>query len=241
MARAGTACMPQSQDSSLPTSTPVRVLLVDDHRLVLWALERLLQSAAGEFIVVGQTSNAGDVLRLARETHPDIVLLGLAVDGAVANLLPRLVKVGRLRVVALAGPVDEQTADHAVLAGARGLVRRGDDADSVLKAMRKVRDGELWLDRATSGRIFGMLTKSESARDSIAERIARLTERERNIIGMVARSGSARHREVAGLLGLSEHTLRNHLSRIYAKLELSGHFELYLYAKRYGLDQAARA
>jgi len=142
----------------------------------------------------------------------------------------------------MADLADEQVSDRAVLGGARGLLRRADPVETIIKAIRKVHSGELWLDRATSGRIFGLLTqKDDTPADPDSTKISTLTRRERNIIVTLARVGSARHRAVAELLGMSEHTLRNHLSKIYGKLDLTGHFELYLYAKRHGLDQAAHA
>jgi DNA-binding CsgD family transcriptional regulator len=72
-------------------------------------------------------------------------------------------------------------------------------------------------------------------------KIASLTQRERNIIATLASVASARHRKIADVLDMSEHTLRNHLSSIYGKLDLSGHFELYLYAKQHGLDKETAA
>jgi two-component system, NarL family, nitrate/nitrite response regulator NarL len=118
-------------------------------------------------------------------------------------------------------------------------VHRADSVETIIKAIRKVHAGELWLDRATSGRIFGMLTQDGVPADPDSKKIATLTLRERNIIVTLARVGSARHRTIAEMLGVSEHTLRNHLSKIYGKLDLTSHFDLYLYAKRHGLDQAA--
>ena len=225
----------ESRDSSNPN--PVRVMLVHEHRLALWALERLIESTGGEFVVVGRAAGGTEALRLAREARPDLALVGLDTEDPLATLLPKLVKLGRPRVIVLTSLDDDATNDRAMVGGARGVLRRGDPPEMILKAMRKVHEGELWLDRAASGRIFGLLTKIDVPADPIAARIALLTVRERNIIVMLSRLGGARQREVAVLLGLSEHTLRNHLSKIYAKLELSGHFELYLYAKQHGLDR----
>jgi len=231
--------MRQGQDPLAPHSNPARVLLVHEQPLLRWALERLIESAGCEFAVVGSAADAGEALRLAREAHPDLVLLGLEMPGVAEEVLPGLVKLGRPRIIVLTASLDNAASDRAMIDGACGLLRSSDSPDTILKAMRKVHAGELWLDRAASGRVFGALTKSKASPDPIAARIGRLTVRERSIIAMLARLGGARHREIAGLLGVSEHTLRNHLSKIYAKLELGGHFELYLYAKRHGLDRAA--
>jgi DNA-binding NarL/FixJ family response regulator len=82
-----------------------------------------------------------------------------------------------------------------------------------------------------------MLTQDVVPADPDSNKIESLTLRERNVIVALARAASARHRVIADLLGMSEHTLRNHLSKIYSKLDVTGHFDLYLYARRHGLDQ----
>jgi two-component system nitrate/nitrite response regulator NarL len=232
--------MADSQDSSLTMPAPTRVLLVEGCQLVLWAFERLFESDSTGIVTVGKTGNPADVLRTALRIQPDVVLLGLDLGSAALSLIPKLVKQPRIRVVVRAATVDPDTCDRAILSGARGLLHREDSVDVIIKAIRKVHAGELWLDRATSGRIFGLLTRHDVPSDPDTAKIASLTIRERNIVATLAHVGSARHRKVATLLGMSEHTLRNHLSHIYGKLELTGHFELYLYAKRHGLDQSAR-
>jgi two-component system nitrate/nitrite response regulator NarL len=233
--------MGDSQHSSLTMPAPIRVLLVEGCQLVLWALERLFESDSTGIIIVGKTGNPADALRTTLRIQPDVVLLGLDLGSAALNVIPKLVKQPRIRVVVRAATADPDTVDRAILTGARGLLHKEDSVDVVIKAIRKVHAGELWLDRATSGRIFGLLTRHDVPSDPDAAKIASLTIRERNIVATLAHVGSARHRKVATLLGMSEHTLRNHLSKIYGKLDLTGHFELYLYAKRHGLDRAAHA
>jgi len=228
---------PSRPPAALPAL--IRVLLVSNHQLAVWGLEKLLETTASEIAVVGKAGNATDALRLAQQTRPDVVLLCLDMGSPSLNLIPKLLKQKQLRVVAMTGSSNAQASDRAVLSGAHGLLRREDSVDAIIKSIRKVHDGELWLDRATTGRVFGMLTRSDERSDPDAAKIADLTARERNIIATVAHMASARHRKIADLLKMSEHTLRNHLSKIYAKLELSGHFELYLYAQRHGLDKSA--
>lgn len=230
--------MSEGRNSILPFPAAIRLLLVHDNQLVAWALEKLAEVAGGEMTVVGKIDNAGGALLAARQLRPDVALVGLSLGNPALNLIPRLVKLRKLRVIVLAHIHDEQLSDRAVIAGARGLLHQEDSISTIVKAIRKVYDGELWLDRATSGRIFGLLTQDDAPVDQDSAKIASLTLRERNIIVALARAGSARHRVIADLLGMSEHTLRNHLSKIYGKLDLSGHFDLYLYARRHGLDQA---
>jgi len=232
--------MSDVRESILPSSAAIRLLLVHDSQLIIWALEKLAESADSGMAVVGKIDNAGGALQAARQLRPDVVLVGLGLGTPALNLIPRLVKLRQVRVIALAHVHDEQVSDRAVIGGARGLLHQEDSVGTIVKAIRKVHAGELWLDRATSGRIFGLLTQDDASVDPDSAKIASLTLRERNIIVALGRAASARHRVIADLLGMSEHTLRNHLSKIYSKLDLTGHFDLYLYAKRHGLDQAAR-
>jgi len=236
------AFMLNNPDSSLsvPSTAAIRLLLVHDNQLVAWALEKLAESTGSGMAVVGKIDNAGGALQAARQLRPDVVLVGLGLGNPALNLIPRLVKIRQLRVIVLANIQDEQLSDRAVIGGARGLLRQEDSISTIVKAIRKVHCGELWLDRATSARIFGMLTQDEVPADPDSNKIASLTLRERNVIVALARAASARHRVIADLLGMSEHTLRNHLSKIYSKLDVTGHFDLYLYARRHGLDQGAR-
>ena len=232
--------MSDGRDSIVPSPTAIRLLLVHDSQLVVWALEKLAESAGSGMVVVGKIDNAGGALQAARQIRPDVVLVGLGLGNPALSLIPKLVKLRQLRVIALAHVHDEQISDRAVIGGARGLLHQEDSVATIVKAIRKVHSGELWLDRARSGRIFGLLTQDDAPIDPDSAKIASLTLRERNIIVALGRAASARHRVIADLLGMSEHTLRNHLSKIYSKLDLTGHFELYLYAKTHGLDQAAR-
>jgi two-component system nitrate/nitrite response regulator NarL len=217
-------------------SVSIRVLVVDDHGLALWALERLIEAARPEFAVIGTTDNLDDALNLARQTRPDVVLLGLGFGEAAVNLIPRLLKQRQLRVLAMTSTNEDQVADLAIVKGARGVLRKEVPAPAYLKAIRKVFDGELWLERTATGRIFGALTRVGVPSDPDVAKIAALTARERAIIIALTRLAAERHRKIADVLRMSEHTLRNHLSNIYAKLELGGRMELYLYAKKHGLD-----
>lgn len=231
--------MRRARTPSKPSTASIRVLLVDNHQLAVWGLEKLIEANAPEIVVVGKAANAADAARLARQIRPDVVLLCLDMGSTSLNLIPKLLKQRQLRVVVMTSTNDTRMSDRAVLSGAHGLLRREDPVGAIIKSIRKVHDGELWLDRVTTGRVFDMLTHREEQPDPDAAKIAGLTARERHIIATVVRMPSARHRKIADLLNMSEHTLRNHLSKIYAKLELSGHFELYLYAQRHDLGRQA--
>lgn len=213
---------------------PIRVMLVDDHRSVLWGLERLIDSQKPLMEVVGKATNSADALQLAKETAPDVVMLDLDLAGkSGADIVPELVRDGRIRVLILTGMKDPAITQEAVLRGACGIVHKEEPAETILRAITKVHQGELWLDRATAGKIFVALSrpKSDAELDPAQARIASLTTRERQIIAQLANDAGCDNKTLAEKLNMGEHTLRNHLSRIYGKLGVSNRLELYVFAQ----------
>ncbi len=125
------------------------------------------------------------------------------------------------------------------MCGVRGVVRPQDEPQVLLKAIEKIHEGELWIDRGATARIFMELArrKADDAADPVMARIRTLTAREREMIRAVAREAAAPGKVIASHLCISEHTLRNHLSSIYGKLGLSNRMDLYTFATRHRLDQ----
>ena len=128
--------------------------------------------------------------------------------------------------------------DAAVLAGACGVLRKTEPVETLLKAIECVHSGEIWVDRMAAGRIFLELArrkKVEPQPDPEAAKIGLLTRKERLTVAEVARDASATPHQIAERLHISENTLRNHLTSIYAKLGLVNRLELHAYAHRHGL------
>jgi two-component system, NarL family, nitrate/nitrite response regulator NarL len=213
---------------------PIRVMLVDDHRSVLWGLERLIEGQKAIMEVVGKATNGADALQLAAETTPDVVILDLDLAGQNgADIIPELVREHRLRVLILTGMKDASITQQAVLRGASGVVHKGEPAETILRAITKVHEGELWLDRLTAGKVFIALSRPKHEPDPEQARIASLTVRERQIVAQLAIDAGCDNKTLAEKLNMGEHTLRNHLSRIYGKLGVSNRLELYVFAQRH--------
>jgi DNA-binding NarL/FixJ family response regulator len=209
-------------------------MLADSQQFVLWGLEKLINTERPRMEVVGKAENGTDAKRLAREMQPDILLLDLYLGGGKgAELVPHFVKDGHTRVVIFTGERDLGTVDRAVFNGARGLVRKEDDPATLINAIQKVHEGELWLDRRTTSRIFFEFARAggKAPVDSVIEKIESLTRKERTIVSMFANMPGAPNKKVAELLFMSEHTLRNHLTSIFDKLHVSGRFELFEFSK----------
>ena len=220
---------------------PIRVMLIDDHPTLLWGLEKLINAEMPRMNVTATARNADEALAcLARET-PDVVLLDLDLDGQNGlDLLPALLHQGRTRVLVLTGERKQNVLDQAVQKGARGILRKDASAELLLKAIEKTHEGELWLDRGTLGRVFTEFIDPASAPQPDPEtlRQASLTARERRIIALVVQSQGASNKALAQSLFISEHTLRNHLSSVYQKLDVANRLELYVYATRHQLGAA---
>lgn len=123
--------------------------------------------------------------------------------------------------------------DEAILNGARGIVRKEEPAERLLLAIEKVVMGEFWLDREATGRMFDafMLRDAHATREK--QKLGLLTEKEKKVIKAVLEDAAASNKLLAQKLFISEHTLRNHLSSIYQKLEVENRMSLYMYATKH--------
>jgi two-component system nitrate/nitrite response regulator NarL len=215
----------------------IRILLVDDHKTMLWGLERLIQAEGPSFTLVGSASDGAEATALCTELRPDIVLLDLDLKGSSSiDFLPALIANGSTRVVILSANRDQFTLAAAVKAGARGVVSKEAPTEDVLLAVRKVHGGELWLDQSLMQALLGQLTAPAPKADPEALRIDTLTAREREVIGMIVAGKGALNKDLAERAFISERTLRNHLTTIYQKLDVANRLELYVYATKHGLS-----
>lgn len=227
--------MPPSDDE-----TRIRILLLDDHRSVLWGLEKLIEGEHPRMQVVGKATTSAEALKLLDEVQPDIILLDLDLGGENgSNAIQSLMAKSKAKVLVLTGSRDIAVHDAAVLAGAMGVVEKGEAAETILKAIRKVYEGEIWLDRSATGRIFLELSRSKAAEAQNPEqrKIASLTPRERQIVVEIGSDAAAGSKVIAERLHISEHTLRNHIASIYEKLEVSSRLELFAYAGKHGITR----
>jgi two-component system, NarL family, nitrate/nitrite response regulator NarL len=219
-------------------TAPIRVFLVDDHRSILWGLEKLIESAQPAMAVAGSATNCAGALALLDKAAPDVILLDLDL-GSESGLdaIPRLISGSKAKVLVLTGLRDGSVHDKAVLAGARGVVEKEASAETILTAITRVHEGQLWLDRAATGRIFVEFSRQGAVKqaDPEKQKIDSLTDRERQIIVAIAANAGATAATIAEKLHISEHTLRNHLTAIYSKLGVANRLELFAYAHKHGL------
>lgn len=221
-------------------SNPIRIVLIDDHRSLLWGLERLIESEREKMTIVGKATNCDDGLAVVVDTKPDVVLLDidLGAENGI-DAVPALLQRGAGRVLILTGLRDAAWHDKAMLAGAQGVISKEESPGDILKAIEKVHRGEVWLDRQSTGRVFAQLARRRNDEvDPEEQKIALLTPRERDIIREIVRDAGATTKAIADKLHISDRTLRNYLTSIYDKLAVANRLELLMYASKRGLGKA---
>jgi DNA-binding NarL/FixJ family response regulator len=156
--------------------------------------------------------------------------------GVGAGTIRSLIEAGNAKVLLFSGEQDDLLHETAILQGASGVVRKDETPSVLLKAITKVHDGQLWLDRSTTGRMFVQFSrrKRDGAEDMARKKLETLTEREYDVVRTLVTQPGADNKRLARNLHIGEHTLRNHLSRIYDKLGVPNRVELYLFAQRHG-------
>lgn len=213
----------------------IRILLVDDHKTMLWGLEKLLEGEPA-MRLVGTAHNSETALAQAAALQPDVIVLDLDLEGkSSVDILPQLLACGPARVLILSGNRDQSLLASTVRLGAKGVVGKEAPAEVVLDAIRKVHRGEPCIDPGLMSYLLSELSAPAPKADPEAARIASLTPKERKIVAMVVEGNGAPNKELAARLFIAEHTLRNNLTTIYQKLGVANRLELYVYATRNGL------
>jgi len=214
---------------------PIRIFIIDDHPTIVWGLERLIESEGPRMAVVGKATASGPAMSLIEEAQPDVVLLDLDLgkDNGL-DAIPELLKLSAAKILVLTGVRDMSAHEAAIRAGALGVVGKEIAPAELLQAIERVHRGELSVDRRMTERLLATISRTPPVprRSAEQEKIARLTVRERDIVLSLLREAQLPLKQVAGSLGISERTLRNHLSAIYEKLGVSGRLELYVFSSK---------
>ena len=214
----------------------IRVFIAEDHAITLWGLRKLIDASAPRMVVVGTACTRAELSSHEALPMSDVILLDLDLGGEDAvSCLATLRQRCTARVLVLTGADDIARHRGAVMNGARGVIHKSEPAEVILRAIEKVHAGEVWLHRALLGEVLGLLTEGNAPRASHApdpetKRIASLTAREREVVAAMVQAPGAKQFATADELGMSEHTLRNHLTVIYSKLAVQGRLKLYVYA-----------
>ena len=209
----------------------IRVVLADDHPLILEGLEQLFRLEE-DFDIVARCVNGVEAVEAVRRYQPDVLVLDIRMPGGDGIEALRSLQREKLptRAVIFTAGLDEGEVVEAMRLGVRGVVLKSMPSQMLLRCLRKVHAGEQWLERRSVGRALERLLQREAGAKAAAEV---LTARETEIVRMVATG--LRNREIAANLIITEGTVKAHLHHIYQKLEMDSRVDLVRWAEEKGL------
>ena len=214
----------------------IRVLVVDDHPTFRRGLGALLASLP-DVELVGEAADGDAAVERAAALAPDVVVMDLDMPGVGGIEATRRIVAAQPSVAVLVLTMldEDESVFAAMRAGARGYVVKGADTDDVLRALESVARGDAVFGPAVASRVLSYLTRPLSARDPLM--FPELTEREREVLEHMARGHS--NNEIARKLFVSPKTVRNHVSNVFTKLQVTDRAEAVERARRAGLGGQA--
>lgn len=208
----------------------IRLVLADDHRIILEGLEQLFRREK-DFDVLATATNGEDALAAVRKHHPDVLVLDIRMPKGDGLWVLKQIHTEKLptRVVLLTATLDEDEVLDAMQSGVQGLVLKEAAAVNLVDTVRRVERGERVLEPTLVSRALDRLAQREEARKIVEV----LSRRETEIVKMVA--AGLRNKEIANKLSIGEGTVKTHLHTIYEKLGVHGRVELTMYALERGI------
>jgi DNA-binding NarL/FixJ family response regulator len=213
-------------------STPIRILLADDHPIFRDGLRRLLE-AEPDLKVIGEACDGAEAVKMARQLKPDILLLDLAMPRMPGLEALREMSSGpansTVRVILLTAAAEKKQIVEALQLGARGVVLKDSATQLLLKSIHTVMSGEYWVGRESVSNLVQYLRNLvQSFGEESKQKKFGLTPRELEIVSAVVAGYS--NKEIAEYFKISEDTVKHHLSNIFDKLGVSTRLELALFA-----------
>jgi DNA-binding NarL/FixJ family response regulator len=219
-----------------PLGSKIRIVVADDHPIFRDGLCKLL-ALEEDFDVVAQAQDGRQVLDVLQQYTPDILLLDLKMPGldGLATLQRLQAVKNKTRVIVLTASDDKNEFVQAMKLGTSGIVLKQTATELLIKSIRKVHAGEIWLDSHTTAAVIRQFVAADDAPPPQAPQSATrererspLSQREREIVALVAQG--FKNKEMAEKMFISEQTVKNHLHNIFDKLGVSDRLELALYA-----------
>lgn len=214
----------------------IRVLIADDHALLREGLRRVLESEP-DIEIVGEAADGADVIEKCRTLRPDVVLMDVSmpkVDGLEAT---RIIcrELPETKVIVLTVHDDQAYVAQLIQAGAKGYLLKDVEPDSLAQALRRVQLGEPFLQPRLMARLIERLQEQAAAYEPASEREPHpvLTAREHEVLQLIVQGKT--NREIADTLVISEKTVKNHVTNILKKLNLSDRTQAAVYAIRHKL------
>ena len=216
------------------------ILLVDDYVLFREAMEHIFRSHT-EYQIVGQAGTAQDAITLARELHPDLVLMDYSLpDENGAEATQKIIKENPRTIVVFLTVFDsDEFLFSAIRSGAKGYLLKSLSSTEVLASLRAIERSEAAISGSMTMRILNEFSRLGPRREPAESNLATLSLRELEIVKEVA-VGST-NREIASRFSISEATVKNHIHSILSKLELKSRGEVAWFAHRHGIIDPAKS
>jgi|SRR5579871_1926823 len=221
----------------VPPKPKIRIVVADDHPIFRDGLCKLL-ALEEDFDVVAQAQDGRQVLDVLQQYEPDILLLDLKMPGldGLATLQRLQSSKNKTRVIVLTASDDKNEFVQAMKLGTSGIVLKQTATELLIKSIRKVYAGEIWLDSHTTAAVIRQFVAADDAPPAMPQPATAtrererspLSQREREIVALVAQG--FKNKEMAEKMFISEQTVKNHLHNIFDKLGVSDRLELALYA-----------
>ena len=224
----------------MPNSSPIRILIADDHAIVRKGIRAVLTNEP-DIEVVGEAGDGAQAVVQAHALLPDVILMDLVMSGMDGIEATRAIVAQQphARILVLTGFSTDDKVFPAIKAGALGYLLKDTEPGELVRAIRQVHRGEPSLEPTIARKLLNELAHPPKE----APTLVPLTERELEVLRLVSRGHS--NREIATQLAISELTVRTHVSSILGKLHLASRTQAALYALREGLasltDVSAKA
>lgn len=211
--------------------SPIRVLLVDDHALFRKGVADLVAAERG-FELVGEASDGTRAVEMARELMPDVILMDISMPGMDGLEATRRIKaeIPYVRIVMLTVSDSDSALLDAIKSGAQGYLLKSVQPQALLNTLSGVVRGEASFSRAMAARLLEDLARDSRRPAPPPTPAARLTQREQEVLGLVAQGRS--NKEIASALDIAENTVKNHLKNILEKLHLENRVQAATFALR---------
>ncbi len=213
----------------------IRIVIAEDHRLMREGL-RLILGSEGNFEIVGEAANGLQAIDVISDLKPDVALVDI--------IMPKLNGIGVLRavkrkssgtkVLILLAGMDEEMALEAMMAGARGYLCEIGSVLDLIKGVRAVHEGEVWIQRKVMTKFFDTQGAASLGKDERPKKTREaLTPREQEVLCLLTKGST--NKEIAQTLFISEKTVKSHLNSIFRKLNVSRRLQAILRAMKLGV------
>lgn len=212
----------------------MKVIICDDQAIIRDGLEMLLKLEK-DIEVLGQAQDGAEAVAMVEKTQPDLVLMDLKMPGLNGIEATRQIRTSypQVKVLVLTTYDDDEWVFDAIRAGASGYLLKDTPREEVIKAVRGTAAGKTFVDPSVAGKLLHQVAGKQLHPSTLLT--DKLTERETDVLRLVARGFN--NADIAEWLHLSEGTVRNHVSAIFAKLEVSDRTQAAVIAIQHGLGE----